>query len=70
MQKCETIALSPLFFNPKYSKNKILGPIKFNLVSKIWNTNLCALGGVTKKNIKKINLTKASSFSFQRLIAE
>jgi thiamine monophosphate synthase len=70
MQKCETIVLSPLFFNPKYSKNKILGPIKFNLVSKIWNTNLCALGGVTKKNIKKINLTKASSFSFQRLIAE
>ena len=70
MQNCETITLSPLFFNPKYSKNKILGPIKFNLISKIWNTNLCALGGITEKNIKKINLTKVSSIAFQRSIME
>ena len=70
IQRCETIALSPLFYNPKYSKNKILGPIKFNLISKTWDTNLCALGGITRKNIKKINLTKASSFAFQRLISE
>ena len=70
MQNCETITLSPLFFNPKYSKNKILGPIKFNLISKTWNTNLCALGGITEKNIKKINLTKVSSIAFQRSIVE
>lgn len=67
-QKCETIALSPLFFNPKYSVNKILGIVKFNLISKMWKTNLCALGGITEKNIKQINITNASSVAFQRLI--
>jgi thiamine-phosphate pyrophosphorylase len=67
-QQCETITLSPIFFNPKYSKNKILNPIKFNLISKNWNTNLCALGGILEENIKKINLTKVSSIAFQRLI--
>jgi thiamine-phosphate pyrophosphorylase len=67
-QKCETIALSPVFFNPKYSANRILGIVKFNLISKMLITNLCALGGITEKNIKKINLTKASSVAFQRLI--
>ena len=67
-QKCETIALSPVFFNPKYSANRILGIVKFNLISKMWITNLCALGGITEKNIKKINLTNASSVAYQRLI--
>jgi thiamine-phosphate pyrophosphorylase len=65
-QNCTTIALSPIFFNPKYSKNKILGPVKFNLISKMWKTNLCALGGICEENIKKINLTKVSSIAFQR----
>jgi thiamine monophosphate synthase len=67
-QQCETITLSPIFFNPKYSKNRILNPIRFNLISKNWNTNLCALGGILRENIKKINLTKVSSVAFQRLI--
>jgi thiamine-phosphate pyrophosphorylase len=57
-QQCETITLSPIFFNPKYSKNKALNPIKFNLISKDWNANLCALGGILDENIRKINLTK------------
>jgi thiamine-phosphate pyrophosphorylase len=69
-QRCKTITLSPLFYNPKYSNNKILGPIKFNLISKMWKTSLCALGGITKKNYKKVGLTKASSVAFQRLIEE
>ena len=69
-QKCETITLSPLFFNPKYSVNRLLGVVKFNLISKMWRTNLCALGGISEKNIKKINLTNASSVAFQRLIEE
>ena len=67
-QQCKMITLSPIFFNAKYSKNKILNPIKFNLISKNWNTTLCALGGILDKNIKKINLTKVSSIAFQRLI--
>ena len=70
MQKCKTITLSPIFFNPKYSVNKILGPIRFNLISKMWKTDLCALGGVCKENIRKINLTRVSSIAFQRLITK
>ena len=67
-QRCETITLSPLFFNPKYSVNKILGVVKFNLISKMWKVSLCALGGITEKNINKINLTRATSVAFQRFI--
>ncbi len=70
MQQCKTITLSPLFFNPKYSANKILSVVKFNLISTMWKVNLCALGGITKKNIKLINLTNASSVAFQRFIEE
>jgi len=68
MQQCKTITLSPLFFNPKYSVNKILGLVKFNLISKMWNVSLCALGGITEKNINKINITRASSVAFQSFI--
>jgi 2-keto-3-deoxy-6-phosphogluconate aldolase len=53
--------LSPIFYNNKYSQNQILNPIKFNLISLNWKTNLCALGGINKTNIRKINLTKAMS---------
>ena len=69
-QKCHIIILSPIFFNPKYSKNKILGPTKFNLMSLRWSTNLCAMGGITNENIKLVNLTKAKSVAFQRLVEE
>ena len=69
-QRCQIIILSPIFFNPKYSKNKILGPTKFNLMSLQWSTNLCAMGGITNKNIKLVNLTKAKSVAFQRLVEE
>jgi thiamine monophosphate synthase len=68
MQQCRTVTLSPLFFNPKYSVNKILGVVKFNLISKMWNISLCALGGIAEKNINKINLTRATSVAFHRFI--
>lgn len=67
-QKCQTIILSPLFFNQKYSKNRILGTTKFNLISLRWITNLCAMGGINLENIKQVNLTKAKSVAFQRLV--
>ena len=69
-QKCHIIILSPIFFNPKYSKNKILGPTKFNLMSLQWSVNLCAMGGIPNENIKLVNLTKAKSVAFQRLVEE
>jgi thiamine-phosphate pyrophosphorylase len=69
-QNCKIISLSPIFYNPKFSKNKILGPIKFNLISQIWNADLCALGGINQTNIKKINITKASTIAYQRYITK
>ena len=69
-QNCKIIALSPIFYNPKFSKNKILGPIKFNLISQIWNEDLCALGGVNQTNIKKISSTRSLAIAFQRYIAK
>lgn len=69
-QNCKIIALSPIFYNPKFSKNKILGPTKFNLMSLIWNADLCALGGINETNIKKVNITKASVIAFQRYITK
>lgn len=67
-QGCKLVMLSPLFFNKKYSENKILNVLKFNLISQRWNKDLCALGGIDEENIKKIKLTIANSIAFKRLI--
>ena len=69
-QKCHLLMLSPLFFNEKYSKNKILNIYKFNLMSLDWRVNICALGGINNKTLKKIKLTKAKIISFSKLIYE
>jgi len=69
-QGCKIISLSPIFFNPKYSKNKILSPIKFNIICKYWDGEICALGGVNSANLKKVNLTRSSSIAFQRYVLE
>ncbi len=69
-QGCTLLMLSPIFFNKKYSENKILGPIKFNLMSNSWNNNLCALGGISLKTLNKIKLTRASSIAFVSLVLE
>jgi hypothetical protein len=60
--------LSPIFFNKKYSLNKILGPIKFNLITLNWSCKVCALGGIQLNNLRMINLTKAKAISFMSLI--
>lgn len=67
-QNCEVISLSPIFMNNKYSKNKILGLVKFNLITKNWKTQICALGGVNEKTLKKIKTTRANSIAFNSLI--
>ena len=69
-QGCTLLMLSPIFFNKKYSENKILGPIKFNLMSNSWNNKLCALGGISSKTLNKIKLTRASSIAFVSLVLE
>lgn len=70
LQKCEYLFLSPIFNNPKYSDNKILGTIKFNLISQNWRYKLIALGGINSKNFKKIYLTKSSGVGFVSWINE
>jgi thiamine-phosphate pyrophosphorylase len=57
-QKCHLLMLSPLFFNEKYSKNKILNISKFNQKALNWKIKLCALGGINSRTLKKIKLTK------------
>ena len=67
-QSCKTIMLSPIFYNKKYSVNKILNPIKFNLISLDWKIDLCALGGLGKENVGKIKMTKAKAIGVKSLI--
>jgi thiamine monophosphate synthase len=67
-QKCIIIMLSPLFYNEKYSINKILGILKFNNKALNWKTRLCALGGINYKNLKKITLTKSEGIAFKRFL--
>jgi thiamine monophosphate synthase len=67
-QKCQMLMLSPLFFNEKYSKNKILNISRFNHKALNWNIKLCALGGVNSKTLKKIKLTKCMAIGFKKFI--
>jgi thiamine monophosphate synthase len=69
-QNCSTIMLSPIFFNKKYSSNKILDVTKFNLITLNWKTKICALGGITSGNIKLINLTRSKSIGIKSLITK
>ena len=69
-QSCETIMLSPLFYNKKYSQNKILNVCKFNLLSMGWDKKICALGGISLNNLKKLNMTRCSAVAFISLMKE
>ena len=57
-QGCKGIFISPLFYNKKYSLNKILGSMKFINMSKFCKTEIYALGGVRLNNIRILNLLK------------
>ena len=69
-QSCELIMLSPLFYNKKYSQNKILNVCKFNLISMGWDKKICALGGISLNNFKKLNMTRCSAVAFISLMKE
>jgi len=58
-QKVEKIFLSSLF---KKNKN-FLGINKFKLLSKLTNKKVVVLGGITKKNLKKIKLLNQTDFA-------
>jgi thiamine monophosphate synthase len=46
----------------------LLGIIKFNLLSKNWENNVFALGGISFLNLKKLQMTKIKGFAFNSLI--
>jgi len=58
-QGVNKIFLSSLF---KYNKN-FLGLNKFKLLSKLSKKKIIALGGISTKNIRKLNLTNVSGYS-------
>ena len=69
-QMCSKLTLSPIFKNIKYSYNKILNVVRFNLICYSWKINLIALGGINYKNLKKINMTKVKGVGFREFIKE
>lgn len=69
-QNCSLITLSPLFYNKKYSINKILGLSKFRLISIDWDLPLIALGGIQLKNINKVKNLNIHGLGFSSLIED
>lgn len=63
-QKCKKFFLSPIYYNKKYSVNKILGVLKFKLISKDWKNDIIPLAGITGKNIKKVALVNRKYIAF------
>ena len=59
LQKINKIFLSSIF---KKNKN-FLGINRFKLLSKLTKKEIIALGGISKKNIKLIKLTKSLKFA-------
>ena len=59
IQKAKKIFLSSLF---KKNKN-YLGINKFKLLSKLTNRKIVILGGISKKNVNKLNLLKQTDFA-------
>ena len=60
-QGVEVIFLSPLFKTKNY-KNP-LGPLRFNNLARLSKKKIIALGGINKKNIKRLKITNAYGFS-------
>ncbi len=60
-QGAKLIFLSPLFKTKNYRKS--LGVIKFNILSLNIKSKIIALGGIDKKNLKKLKMTNAYGFS-------
>jgi len=59
LQKVQIIFISSIF---KKNQN-YLGLNKFKIISKYTKKNTVALGGITKKNFKKLNLINVSGFA-------
>ena len=60
----ETQKVNSIFISSIFKKNKnYLGINKFKLISKLTKKKVVALGGISKKNIKKLSLLKNNEFA-------
>ena len=60
----ETQLVKIIFLSSLFKKNKnYLGINKFKLLSKLANTKIVALGGISSKNLKKLNLLNCYGFA-------
>jgi thiamine-phosphate pyrophosphorylase len=65
IQNCKKFFLSPIFFNKKYSINKILGVIKFKIITKDWKNEAIPLSGINQRNIKQALLANKEQIAFR-----
>lgn len=61
IQGVSLIFLSPIFKTKHYKIG--MGIIRFNLLTQLSNKKFVALGGITKKNIKKLKIANIYGFS-------
>ena len=67
----ETQKVSQLFISSIFKKNKnYLGIYRFLSLKKLTRTNVIALGGINKNNIKKLSLVNCSGFAAIRYFEE
>ena len=60
----ETQKVNKIFISSLFKKNKnYLGVNKFKLISNLTKKKVVALGGISKKNIKKLKLLKSLEFA-------
>ena len=60
----ETQLIKIIFLSSLFKKNKNhLGINKFKLLSKLTNTKIIALGGISSRNLKKLNLLNCYGFA-------
>ena len=60
----EQQGVNVLFLSSIFKKNKnYLGLNKFKLLANLTNKKIIALGGISKKNLKKLNLIKCDGFA-------
>jgi thiamine monophosphate synthase len=64
-QNCDSVMLSPIFFNHKFKTTQILGPTKFRLKKINWNLPVTALAGINLKNLKRVKLSGSSSVAIR-----
>ena len=62
-QKCRTIIVSRLFKTDYPKKKSYLGVLKFNLLIKQTNQELCPLGGIRSHNLLKLRLVGSKSLA-------